>query len=113
MNRFGQDDILQPGDTVTAQPGSPDTGRSVNQGFMDNPLHTVRQQIENQIGQAVDHYAGHVPGGDRYAPEAKKAIASALDGLQRQLENEAASRMGGLGGAAFGNNNNSRSNGSL
>jgi hypothetical protein len=79
-------------------------GQATNQGggILNNPLGAVRQQIEDQIGQAVDHYAGHVPGGDKYAPEAKQAIAGVLDGLQNQLENEAASRLGGLGGELFG-----------
>ncbi len=72
-------------------------------GMFGGQLHSVRQSIEDQIGQALDHYAGHVPGGHQFTPEAKKAIAGVLDGLQNQLEREAASRLGGLGSAAFGN----------
>ncbi len=78
-------------------------GGPTTDGFLDNPLHSVRQQIEGQIGQAIDHYAGHVPGGHQFTPEAKQAVSGILDGLQRQLEAQAASRMGPLGGAAFGN----------
>ncbi|HLG76299.1 MAG TPA: hypothetical protein VKX46_07785 [Ktedonobacteraceae bacterium] len=83
-----------------------DTNQPTQGNFMDNPLHSVRQGIENQIGQAIDHYASQVPGGERYSPEAKKAVSGILDGLQQQLENEAASRLGGLGGGMFGGNGN-------
>ncbi len=67
-------------------------------GLVGNVLGGVRQQIENQIGQSIDHYAGQVPGGERFTPEAKRAISNVLDGLQQQLENEASNRLGGLGG---------------
>lgn len=77
-------------------------------GFLTPPLNSVRQDVENQIGQLIDHYASHVPGGERFTPDAKRAIAGTLDGLQQQLENEAASRMGNLGGL-LGNEGNTPS----
>jgi hypothetical protein len=83
-------------------------GQSNQGGIFDTPLRGVRRDVENQIGQALDHYASHVPGGERFTPEAKRIIAGALDGLQQQLENEAAARMGGLGrGLGHQGNNNS------
>ncbi len=87
-------------------------GSQTNQsgGILDRPLGAVRQQIEDQIGQAIDHYAGHVPGGDKYSPEAKRAIAGVLDGLQGQLENEAANQMGGIGKSLFGEGGNQSNN---
>jgi hypothetical protein len=82
---------------------SPDqAAQSAQGGVLSGPLGAVRQQIENQIGQAIDHYAGHVPGGDKYTPEAKRAVSSILDGLQSQLEREASSRLGNIGGNLFG-----------
>ena len=82
---------------------SPDqAGQTAQGGVLSAPLGAVRQQIENQIGQAIDHYAGHVPGGDKYTPEAKRAVSTILDGLQGQLEREAASRLGSMGGNLFG-----------
>jgi hypothetical protein len=40
-----------------------------------------------------------------FAPEAKQAVAGILDGLQRQLESQAESRLGGMGGQLFGEQN--------
>ena len=71
-------------------------------GIIDSGLGAVRRQIENQIGQAIDHYAGHVPGGTRFTPEAKQAVSGILDGLQSQLEAEAARQVGSLGGGRLG-----------
>ena len=67
-------------------------------GFVDDTLHGARQQLEGHIGQVIDQYAGRVPGGERFTPEAKQAVAGVLDSLQKQLEAEAANRLGGLGG---------------
>lgn len=60
-----------------------------------NPLQAARSQVDDVIGQAVDRMAGLVPGGEKYAPQAKQAIASALDNLQQQLMQEASRRLGG------------------
>ena len=72
-------------------------GNPQTDGFVDDSLSGVRQQLEGHIGQVIDQYAARVPGGDRFTPEAKQAISGVLDGLQKQLEAEAASRLGGLG----------------
>jgi hypothetical protein len=88
-------------------PGSaPMTGQAnEGGGLLGGPLHLVRQDIESQIGGLIDHYANQIPGGQRFSPEAKQAIAGALDNLQRQLENEAANRLGGgIGSTLFGEN---------
>lgn len=68
-------------------------------GFVDDTLHGARQQLEGHIGQVIDQYAARVPGGERFTPEAKNAVSSLLDGLQKQLEAEAANRLGALGSA--------------
>jgi hypothetical protein len=73
-------------------------GNPQTDGFIDNSLHGARQQLEGHIGQVIDQYAGRVPGGERFTPEAKQAVAGILDGLQKQLEAQAANRLGGLGG---------------
>lgn len=62
----------------------------------------VRLAVENQIYQAIDHYGSQVPGGEHFTPEAKNAASGILDNLQRQLEAQAANRMGGLGSGLFG-----------
>ncbi len=84
-----------------------------NQGSMfDGPLHGVRQQIDNQIGQAIDAFAGRIPGGERFTPQAKQAISGVLDNLQQQLETQATERLGnagnlgGLGNLLGGNKGN-------
>lgn len=98
---------------------------SSRQGSMQNPANvqpgqggiaggitsTVRQDIEGQINGLIDHYANQVPGGTRFAPEAKQAMSGVLDGLQRQLENHAQSSLGGLGGGLFGGNEGGQSSG--
>lgn len=60
-----------------------------------NPMQAMRGQLDGYIAQAIDHMATMVPGGEKFAPQAKQAISSALDTLQRQLEQEASRRMGG------------------
>ena len=85
-------------------------------GFVDNTLHGARQQLEGHIGQVIDQYAARVPGGERFTPEAKQAVSGVLDSLQRQLEAEAANRLGGLGNSgnpAPGNGNQQSGQGSL
>ncbi|MBA2682481.1 MAG: hypothetical protein H0U76_29325 [Ktedonobacteraceae bacterium] len=72
-------------------------GNPQTDGFVDDTLHGARQQLEGHIGQVIDQYAGRVPGGEHFTPEAKQAVSGILDGLQRQLEAQAASRLGGLG----------------
>ncbi|GCE07047.1 hypothetical protein [Dictyobacter aurantiacus] len=79
-------------------------GNPQQEGFIDDTLHSARQQLENHIGDVIDQYAGRVPGGERFTPEAKQAVSGILDGLQKQLESQAASRMGGLGGTFGGGN---------
>ncbi len=65
--------------------------------FLRGSLQGTRQQLNGVIDQAVDRFAGLVPGGERYTPQAKQAISSALDKLQQQLEQQATSEAGQLG----------------
>lgn len=83
-------------------------GMSGNQGggLLGGAMSDVRQDVENQIYQAIDHYGSQVPGGERFTPEAKNAVSGILDNLQSQLEGQAASRMGGLGSGLFGEGGN-------
>ncbi len=97
----------QQGGQTGQYPGSsPMTGQpNEGGGLLGGPLHMVRQDIEAQISGLIDHYANQVPGGHRFSPEAKQAVSGALDNLQRQLESEAANRLGGgIGGTLFGEN---------
>jgi hypothetical protein len=83
-------------------------------GLLGGALGDVRQAVENQIYQAIDHYGSQVPGGEHFTPEAKNAVSGILDNLQRQLEAQAANRMGNLGGSLLGEGGNqSRSGGQL
>ena len=91
-------------------------GNPQTDGFIDDSLHGARQQLEGHIGDVIDQYAGRVPGGERFTPQAKQAVSGILDGLQKQLEAEAANRMGGLGNPgspATGNGNQSSDQGGL
>ena len=93
----------QEGGQPNQQSGS-QQGYSPDSGMLGGPLHMVRQQVENSIYSAIDHYSNQVPGGTRFSPEAKQAVAGILDNLQRQLENEAQNRLGNMGGGLFGGN---------
>src|SRR5215469_5892929 len=74
------------------QGSSPMTGQAnEGGGLLGNPLSSVRQDIESQMGGLIDQYA-------------KQALSGVLDNLQRQLENEAANRLGGMDGSLFGEN---------
>jgi hypothetical protein len=93
-------------------PGSaPMTGQTnEGGGLLGGALSGVRQNIEAQMGGLIDHYAGQVPGGHQFSPEAKQAVSGILDNLQRQLENQAANRLGGMGGGLFGENQGNTGN---
>ena len=65
---------------------------------LDGPMDQVRQHIENQIHQAIDAYAGRLPGGSMFADQAKRAASGILDGLERQADQGVDSRLGGLPG---------------
>jgi hypothetical protein len=53
------------------------------------PLGPAREQAQQMINQAVDHFANLVPGGAQHAESAKQAIAKTLEELQHKLEEEA------------------------
>ncbi len=95
--------------------GSQQPGMGGNQGggLLGGAMGDVRQTVENQIFQAIDHYGSQVPGGEHFTPEAKNAVSGILDNLQRQLEAQAANRVGGLGGGLFGEGGNQSGGGSL
>ena len=94
-------------------PGGPQPVGGEGGGLLGGPLNGVRQAVENQIYQAIDHYGSQVPGGHQFTPEAKNAVSGILDNLQRQLEAQAANRMGGLGGSLFGEGGNQSGGGQL
>jgi len=79
-------------------------------GLLGAPVHAVRQDVEGQMNGLIDHLAGQVPDGHMFAPEAKQAMAGLLDNLQRQLESQAESRLGSMGGGLFGGNQGNQGN---
>ena len=92
--------------------GQQPLGNQGGGGLPNGPLNEVRQAVENQIYQAIDHYGSQVPGGHNFTPEAKNAVSGILDNLQRQLEAQAVSRLGeagGLGGRLFSEGGNNQS----
>lgn len=104
QNYQGQSYPAGGGQNWGAQGGLPGGNTGGIMGAAGEPLHAVRQRIQDQINSAVDHYAGQIPGGDRFSPEAKQAISGVLDGLQQRLENEAQNRLGNAAGGLFGGN---------
>lgn len=95
-----------PGQGIQQPGNSQGMGGNQGGGLLGGAMGDVRQAVENQIYQAIDHYGNQVPGGERFTPEAKNAVAGILDNLQRQLEGQAASSMGGLGSGLFGEGGN-------
>jgi hypothetical protein len=65
---------------------------------IDMPLDKARQFAESQIHQAIDHYAGRLPGGSFFADQAKRAASGLLDGLERQADTQIDSRLGNMPG---------------
>jgi hypothetical protein len=57
---------------------------------------------EQQVDQAIDQFAGKIPGGQQYAQQAKEAAS----GILGNLESEAEQHMGNLGGLFGGNQGN-------
>ncbi len=70
--------------------------------FMSNSVQGARQQLNSVINQAIDRFAGLVPGGDQYSAQAKQTISGALDTLQQQLEKQAANQLENLSEKAPG-----------
>lgn len=95
-------DVPGHGNQTAWTPQAPMPGNQGGGGLLGGALGDVRQAVENQIYQAIDHYGSQVPGGEHFTPEAKNAVSGILDNLQRQLEGQAANRMGGLGGLGGG-----------
>lgn len=95
------------------QPWSPQQNRqnASQGGLLSGPVHMVRQDVESQMNGLIDHLAGQVPGGHTFAPEAKQAMAGILNSLQQQLENQAESRLGGMGNTLFGEQNTTTNQG--
>jgi hypothetical protein len=83
-----------------------------NQGMLGGPVNGLRQDVQSQINSAIEHFAGQIPGGSQHADFAKQAVSGVLDELQRRLESQAASSMGGVGGSLFGNPGSGSSSGS-
>ncbi len=81
----------------------------VSQDPMDMPLDALRRQVEGQMHQAIDQYAGRLPGGSLAAGVAKQAVSSILDNLERQADTAIDQRLGnmpGVGGMFDGNRGN-------
>ncbi|HZS79228.1 MAG TPA: hypothetical protein VFA41_21630 [Ktedonobacteraceae bacterium] len=95
----------------SGQQGSPQYGgQQQGGGLLGGALNGVRGDVQNQINQAIDHFASQIPGGEQHSEFAKNAVNGVLDELQRRLESQAASSMGGFGGSLFGNNPGSTGN---
>jgi hypothetical protein len=81
----------------------------VGQDPLDMPLDALRRQVESQMHQAIDQYAGRLPGGSLASGMAKQAVSSILDSLERQADNTIDQRLGnvpGVGGMFSGNRGN-------
>jgi hypothetical protein len=81
----------------------------VGQDPLDMPLDALRRQVEGQMHQAIDQYAGRLPGGSLATGVAKQAVSSILDNLERQADTAVDQRLGnvpGVGGMFGGNRSN-------
>lgn len=90
-------------------PQSQGTQNTVGQDPLDMPLDALRRQVESQMHQAIDQYAGRLPGGSLAAGVAKQAVSGILDNLERQADNAVDQRLGnvpGVGGMFRGNRGN-------
>lgn len=65
------------------------------QGFS---LDSIRQMAESKIMSAVDGVVSRIPNGQQYKDQFHQAISGAMDDLQRQAQ----SQMGNLGGMMGG-----------
>ncbi|MBA2287290.1 MAG: hypothetical protein H0W02_17605 [Ktedonobacteraceae bacterium] len=94
-NAFGQ----SAGQAIPGQ-GMPNQGMQGQMGHdpIDMPLDKARQFAEGQIHQAIDQYAGRLPGGSLIADQIKRAASGLLDGLERQADTQVDSRLGNLPG---------------
>ncbi len=57
-------------------------------------LSGARNVAEQQVDQAIDQFAGKIPGGEQYKQQAKDAAS----GVLRNLEKEGENRINGMGG---------------
>ena len=57
-------------------------------------LSGARNASEQQVNQAIDQFAGKIPGGEQYKQQAKDAADGILNNLQKEGEN----RINGMGG---------------
>ncbi len=73
------------------------------ENFLSGSLQGARQQIDGLVNQAIDRFAGLVPGGEQYSTQAKQTISGALDTLQQQLEQQVANQANNLSQKAPGN----------
>ncbi len=81
----------------------------VGQDPLDMPLDALRRQVEGQMHQAIDQYAGRLPGGSLAAGVAKQAVSGILDNLERQADTAIDQRLGnipGVGGMFGGTRGN-------
>ncbi|MBE3561452.1 MAG: hypothetical protein IMW89_19860 [Ktedonobacteraceae bacterium] len=70
-------------------------------GMTGDAIAPVRQQVEQQISQAIDRLAGMVPGGEQFTAQAKQTISGVLDQLQSRLEDEIVKRAGSINVGGF------------
>lgn len=74
-----------------------------NQQPGQDQLSGAKQQAEDQINNAIDQFAGKVPGGDKFSQQAKDAAAGGLDNIEKEGESKLGDLPGGLGGMLGGN----------
>jgi hypothetical protein len=62
-------------------------------------LDGARNAAQEQADQAIDQFAGRVPGGKQFSQQAKDAVGGILNNLEHEGEN----RLGGMTGGIVGN----------
>jgi len=113
MNSDNQQDPSVNQGTVGQQQNPAANQSTTQQQQGEGLLDGVRDMAEQQIDQVIDNLATKVPGGQRYAEQAKDAASGVLDTMQKEAERrvdevldnvqkEAEKRVGGMVGGMFG-----------
>ncbi len=69
---------------------SNDSQNTNEKGMLDS----ARNVAEQKVNQAIDQFAGKIPGGEQYKQQAKDAAEGVLLNLEKEGEN----RINGMGG---------------
>lgn len=102
-------------------PQNPAANQSVAEQRQKGLLGGVRDMAEQQVDQAIDNLAQRIPGGQRYAEQAKNVASGALDTMEQEAERrvndaldgaqkEAGKRLGNMLGGMFGGNQHNQGN---